>query len=296
MSKPTRIADDGFEFFGGTVNTKYLVSAFNDDDASTPTRAIAARTSSGSAIQEQGKRDNGGEWNGEPNGVAVSNAPIANFEIYNATWIGRRRQRQHHGNHGLTIREYSAPRVYNSILTDFTPTAGSMGVRINDTRSGAMLTAGLLDLRENIVHGFPSAANSTAAPLFSDLSRSNTTVNPLLVSISRTTNALLDPRLQPGSPALVTGRIPSDAFFARVPFKGAFMNDLWVRNWTALSHLGFLPNTSTEIFAEPLITTLPTPEAPALKVRLAGSNIEITRRSAATLINPSLPAVPSFLG
>src|SRR4030095_11884434 len=26
------IADDGFEFFGGTVNTKYLVSAFNDDD------------------------------------------------------------------------------------------------------------------------------------------------------------------------------------------------------------------------------------------------------------------------
>ena len=35
-----------------------------------------------------GKRDNGGEWNGEPNGIAVSNAPIANFEIYNATWIG----------------------------------------------------------------------------------------------------------------------------------------------------------------------------------------------------------------
>ncbi len=26
-------ADDGFEFFGGNVNTKYLVSAFNDDDA-----------------------------------------------------------------------------------------------------------------------------------------------------------------------------------------------------------------------------------------------------------------------
>ena len=27
------IADDGFEFFGGTVTTKYLVSAFCDDDA-----------------------------------------------------------------------------------------------------------------------------------------------------------------------------------------------------------------------------------------------------------------------
>ena len=26
-------ADDGYEWFGGTVNTKYLVSAFNDDDA-----------------------------------------------------------------------------------------------------------------------------------------------------------------------------------------------------------------------------------------------------------------------
>ncbi len=24
--------DDGFEFFGDTVNTKYLINSFNDDD------------------------------------------------------------------------------------------------------------------------------------------------------------------------------------------------------------------------------------------------------------------------
>ncbi len=82
------IADDGFEWFGGTVNTKYLVSAFNDDDCFDTDQGYRGKNQFWFAIQENGKRDNGGEWNGEPNGIAVSNAPFANFQVYNATWIG----------------------------------------------------------------------------------------------------------------------------------------------------------------------------------------------------------------
>ncbi|MCU0783193.1 MAG: hypothetical protein MUF81_03925, partial [Verrucomicrobia bacterium] len=183
------IADDGFEWFGGTVNTKYLVSAFNDDDTFDTDQGYRGKNQFWFSIQEDGKRDNGGEWNGEPNTLAVSNTPIANFQLYNATFIGAGNVGTNTtANHGLTIREYSSPRVYNSILTDFTTSHGngSIGLRIADVRSQAMLTAGLMDLRENIIAGFGTAAtNAASAILLSDTSRGNSTVNPLLTSISR---------------------------------------------------------------------------------------------------------------
>src|SRR5262249_10767919 len=160
---------------------------------------------------------------GEPNGIAVSNAPFANFQLYNATFIGAGNSGTNPAaNHGLTIREYSAPRVYNSVLTDFTTNSGnpSVGINISDVRSKAMLTAGLMDLRENIVYGFGSkVTNANSAILLSDAARSNTTVNPMLTSISRTTNHLLDPRLSGSSPALNTSVLPTnDGFLKPVVF------------------------------------------------------------------------------
>jgi hypothetical protein len=79
-------ADDGFEFFGGTVNTKYLVSAFNDDDAFDTDMGWSGKNQFWFAIQSNDRRDNGSEQNGEPNerndGTGV---PVATYEIHNAT-------------------------------------------------------------------------------------------------------------------------------------------------------------------------------------------------------------------
>jgi hypothetical protein len=270
------IADDGFEFFGGTVNTKYLVSAFNDDDAFDIDQGYRGKNQFWFAIQEDGKRDNGGEWNGEPNGLAVSNSPLATFEIYNMTLVGAGANGNTNVNHGLTIREYASPRVYNSILTGFNPASGSVGVRISDTRSGGMLSAGLMDFRENIVHGWSSAYNSTAAPLFTETTRSNTTVDPMLVSISRTTNHALDPRLMAGSPASVTSRLPADAFYTKKEFKGAFNRELWLRSWTALESMGFLVDTATEIVVDPVTSTVVGPDAPTLMITRAGNVLTVS--------------------
>ena len=242
-------ADDGFEFFGGTVNTKYLVSAFNDDDTFDVDQGFRGKNQFWFSIQEDGKRDSGGEWNGEPSGIAVSNAPIANFQLYNATFIGAGNAGTNvAANHGLVIREYNSPRMYNTILTDFTTGNGnnSDGLRIADARSEAMLTAGLLDVRETIVAGFGSrATNARSAILLADAARKNTTADPLLASISRVNDRMLDPRPAAGSPALTSSITPpNDGFFTPVAFKGAFDQDtLWLRGWTTLDHLGFLPGT-----------------------------------------------------
>jgi hypothetical protein len=267
------IADDGFEWFGGTVNTKYLVSAFNDDDCFDTDQGYRGKNQFWFAIQENLKRDNGGEWNGEPNGIAVSNAPFANFQVYNATWVGPGAGVATNSNNGLFIREYSAPRVFNSILTEFNNNGGTVGIKM-DTKSGAMLAAGLLTVQETIVNGFTTTFDANSAPLFSNAALSNSTVNPLLTSISRTPNHLLDPRLQAASPALVTGIVPpNDGFYQTVKFKGAFSQNLWAQNWTALAAYGILTPVTT-IGVDATVTALPT--APTLTITPSGGNVLVT--------------------
>ncbi len=235
-------ADDGYEWFGGTVNTRYLVSAFNDDDGFDTDQGWSGKNQFWFLIQEPGKKDSGGEWNGEPNGAAANNPPIANYEIYNATLIGAGTDTA--GNRGLTIREYAAPKLYNSILTDF----GGNAMTIDD-RSKIHLDAGILDIRDNLFWGFgtngvavPLAGNANSQVIFTDAARNNVEANPMLRGISRLDDGGLDPRPAPGSPALTGARMaPDDGFYRQVDYKGAFgPNELWIDGWTFLSQKGFV--------------------------------------------------------
>ncbi|RME91663.1 MAG: T9SS C-terminal target domain-containing protein [Verrucomicrobia bacterium] len=249
-------ADDGFEFFGGTVNTKYLVSAFNDDDAFDADQGHNGKHQFWFAIQEPGKKDNGGELNGEPNEVNAGNDPVANYQIWNATWIGAGADSS--GNRGFTIRVYAAPRVYNSIITDF----GGVAMRITDEKAGQYVASGLMQFRENLWFGFnadPIWADDYAAVFFQDGSYSNRVVDPQLRGISRQPDGGLDPRPSPGSPAWEPSTVlpPDDGFFTPVDYRGAFgPNDLWISGWTFLSQRGFVrveaapPHLSIEIDAE----------------------------------------------
>jgi len=235
-------ADDGFEWFGGTVNTRYLVSAFNDDDGFDTDQGWRGKNQFWFLIQEPGRKDSGGEWNGEPNGAAANNPPIGNYEIYNATFIGAGTATA--GNRGLTIREYAAPKLYNSILTDF----GGNAMTIDD-RSKIHLDSGVLDIRDNLFWGFatngvpvPLAGNANSQVIFTDAARNNVEANPMLRGISRADDGGLDPRPAPGSPALTGARaVPDDGFYRPVDYKGAFgPHELWIDGWTFLSQKGFV--------------------------------------------------------
>src|SRR6185295_7821352 len=190
----------------------------NDDDAFDVDQGYRGTNQFWFAIQERGTKDNGGEWNGDPKELVASNAPFANFEVYNATWIGAGTNTT--GNRGWLVRDYAAPRVHNSIITEF----GGGGINV-DPDSGWFLTNGLISISENIWWNF--ATNGVAVPvaetanaqvyLFDDLSKSNVVVNPLLTSVSRTNHPAfqLDPRPQAGSPALSSSlTAPSTGFYA----------------------------------------------------------------------------------
>jgi hypothetical protein len=266
-------ADDGVEFFGGTVNTKYLVSAFNDDDAFDVDQGYRGMNQFWFAIQEPGTKDNGGEWNGVPKELVVSNTPLANFEIYNATWVGAGTGTTL--NRGLLVRDYAAPMLHNSILTEF----GGNGINV-DPDSGWFLTNGLIQIDNNIWWNFASPLAETANAqvyLFDDTSKSNRQVDPMLVSISRGNNPLyrLDPRLQAGSPALSSPRTPpSNGFYSPVAYKGAFKDVNWASGWTALSEYGLL--TGQGGGEPPVYLIPPAPVRPELNATFSGGFLQLS--------------------
>lgn len=272
------IKDDGFEFFGGTVNTRYLISAFNDDDAFDADQGHSGKHQFWFGIQAPDVRDKGMELNGEPSGIAVSNAPLARFTVYNATLIGAGAGSGGNNNNTFTIREYASPRIYNSIFTDF----AQRGVSIDD-KTKSLLENGSLDLQDNIWWGFTAgntAANldlGNAAVLFSDASRQNDLVDPLLASISRTNNLALDPRPLAGSPAHSTDRLPAaDGFYVQANYKGAFDRVNWAADWTALSAYGIL---TAQGFGKKDEPTSVEPSAPSIQITPTGGGLRLALTS-----------------
>jgi len=242
-------ADDGFEFFGGTVNTRYLVSAFNDDDSFDTDQGHSGKHQFWFAIQPPDKRNYGMELNGEVNGTSGTTPrdPISNFQVYNLTVIGAGVGTSGAGGDNTTmlVREYSAPRIYNSIFTDFAKRGIEFGAKAD-----LMLTNGSMQLCNNLWWGYtggidPNSPTNIAVDVrgqvfFSDSTRSNAIADPMLTGISRTNNLGLDPRPRTGSPAYSDLRaVPNDGFFAtNASHKGAFGSQNWASDWTALGAYG----------------------------------------------------------
>ncbi len=226
-------ADDGFEFFGGSVNTKYLVSAFNDDDAFDTDMGWNGKNQFWFAIQSNDRRDNGSEQNGEPNerndGTGL---PVATYEIYNATLIGAGASAGGTANnHAMLLRRYVRAGWHDSIITDFN------GQPLN---GGEPQTGSAPRITDNIWWGFTSPVFTNE--LFTVAANRNTTdQDPLLVGISRVEDAGLDPRLQEASPAIGGSTVPpGDGFYTEASYKGAFLDRNWATDWTALSAYGIL--------------------------------------------------------
>ncbi|HTD65952.1 MAG TPA: hypothetical protein VK846_05410, partial [Candidatus Limnocylindria bacterium] len=257
------VADDGFEFFGGTVNTRYLVSSFNDDDAFDTDMGYRGTNQFWFAIQAPDKRNYGMELNNQVNEVqaATQLTPAADFKVYNMTLIGAGALNPVGGGGGgnnaaIALRPWVGPKIYNSIFTDF----NERGVLL-DSAQGIVatqaVTGGFAQLHNTLWWDFVTGSGSgnidntatnlgrftVATNYWTDLSLTNQIANPLLISISRTNvGAALDPRPAAGSPALNDyAATPGGGFLTPTTYRGAFgPNDLWIANWTALAEYGII--------------------------------------------------------
>src|SRR5690606_30515651 len=122
--------DDGFEWFGGTVNTKYLVSAFNGDDAFDYDEGFVGNGQFWISIQAENRGNMAGEFDG--GNKPDDSAPYAIPQISNATFIGSGNASGNTKSMGLIFRDNAGGKFYNSILTEMT----GKGLEIEDLENG----------------------------------------------------------------------------------------------------------------------------------------------------------------
>jgi hypothetical protein len=295
-------ADDGFEFFGGTVNTKYLVSAFNDDDSFDTDMGYSGTNQFWFSIMAPDKRSNGLELNSQLNELTTSSSPLltpqGTFVVYNLTalgsGIGSTSVSGGTTSGGIALRAFASPRIYNAVFSDFNTTKGIFldAANPNNVPATNCWTAGYAQIKNTLWWNFSNAGlagsaatNNTATGLgdntlatnwFTTAAFTNTIADPMFIGLSRTNvGAYLDPRPQAGS--------PSESNYATAPsgltaanYLGAFQPGAgnWAANWTALSEYqimggpGYNPPASTA-------TVTVTPNQPVLVSAKNGGNLEV---------------------
>jgi len=267
-------ADDGVEFFGGTVNTRYMAVGYQGDDGFDYDQGYVgkgqfwfnvadARVNLGN---ESFEPDNGAEMDGE---TASQGGVIGGATVLNATFIGA----GDGAGRALRTRDNAFSKYFNSIFTGWEDEAvridGDSADRIapGDDATKIELAYNIFDATsfagttaDELSHGDEGSGDDEAY-LFA-ASFNNSVVDPLLRSVDRGTfvetdavtgagyvepNGMLDPRPQAVSPAFTDDlmAIPAgDTFFAEVDYQGAFGEVNWLNGWTYLSQAGYLPESN----------------------------------------------------
>ncbi|MEO7433005.1 MAG: hypothetical protein ABIR62_13480 [Dokdonella sp.] len=218
--------DDGYEFFGGTVNAKYLISYEGGDDGFDWDEGFSGKVQFGLVKWASESlalgNDNGFEAsNQNENNDAL---PRATPSWSNMTFIGNGAG----GGNGINLKEGSAGHISNIVVTAFNK-PGKGCLFIDNAATAAQVGGADLSLDHawlncsvNFVDGGTGVAGSAQA-LFSG-GTGNATGNPQL-------NGFLPAA---GSPLANGALVVNDAFFTAAPYIGAFRdaNDDWTAGWT----------------------------------------------------------------
>lgn len=238
--------DDGFEFFGGTVNCKNLVAYRCTDDDFDFEFGYTGRIQYGVSIKDPNVFDASasGASNGIEcdNGVSVDDAPGNKPYLSNFTFIGPGAAANAKHNVGVLFRKGTRFVLRNSIILDHL----KGGFSVATTQAGDRLAAGESDFKNNLV--FSPAANSnfvvsTSGASFATndilkafaLSAAN--ANAELASVAAagiTSPTLTSPvlTLNAGSVAKTGASFTGLTGFESVAFRGAMDTNNWAAKWT----------------------------------------------------------------
>lgn len=253
-------ADDGFEWFGGTVNTKNLIAAGCKDDSYDWDEGFRGKGQYWVVVQSSDAGDRAAEMDGCASDNRGDTQGFSQPTIYNATFVGCGAGSGIPGNMIFKFREETGGYYYNSIFTDF---AGDIkyddsnkvklvGVINFDDEKGSAgnlvsdhVISGDLELSNNLFYEFGFGA-STPEMLVKYSSFDAAAKDPVLQDVSGKNTFGQDggvsrDNLVPaaGSLALTAARkTPSDSFFDDAAYIGAFgAGDNWIDGWTFFSQL-----------------------------------------------------------
>lgn len=255
--------DDGFEWFGGTVNGKYFISHAIWDDDFDCDYGWSGNVQFGLQIRYPGFADqsqsNGFECDNGPNDTDVE--PYTTGTFSNITVIGPIKEGStvSNGNfaHAIDLRRRTAASIFNSVFTGF-----PRGIRMNQPSVLQNYQNGLGVLENNIlvyateanaflagsgvnaqdVRNYFEASNTVIAGPFSDAIHTQLGLNPNIFYGSRLADNYAVPSF-----SVTSGTLASGASFANpkfneanrtnffdksVNFIGGFGSQDWTIGWT----------------------------------------------------------------
>jgi hypothetical protein len=254
-------SDDGFEWWGGSVNGKYLIASFCDDDGFDIDQGFRGNLQFILAIQDSIATNMNANWAGEWDGDDTKGStPFAQWTIANATFIGGGAT-ANSSNGCIHFKANGAAKVYNSVFSNFKKDRAIVIEDLQDSSqdSRKRFEAGNIVFKGNIfwAHGtatvidsamrwyYKDAQGASLYPAASVLTDSlkiwaNTYVDPAYAKIAYGAGSgKLDLRLTPTSPSLVNHVSIPGTYFEATDYKGAFKTNNWADSWSALSSLGF---------------------------------------------------------
>lgn len=235
-------ADDGVEFFGGTVNAKYLVVTRMDDDSIDWDLGYRGKIQF-AVVQQEGDVGNCG-YEADNDGSNMDKEPRSNPTIYNVTMVGSNLAPGTAGKEqiGMVLREGTGAQIFNHIVMGF----ADFAIDVRDAATVNQFESGGLKIQNSIFFGNNGGDDWNNSAIDSDSKddgfdeaakigghASNRNVDPELENAFD----LLAPSFLPkaGSPALTGGATPpNDGFFdTSATYVGAFGTEDWTKGWTA---------------------------------------------------------------
>lgn len=280
--------DDSFEWFGGRVNSKYMVAYRGwDDDFDTDygyrgkgqffysLRDPNIADVSGSNGQEQ-DNDATGTTNTPTSRALFSNVTIAGPKVNTGDVVNVNYKR------GVHDRRNTMASTYNSIIMGYP----EVGMRIEGVNTSQNAMNDSLQWRNNILSGHPDDYNCTtcdalfnidtwAAGYSNNTYATNSSVG--LVDPFNLSNP--DPRPTVGSPAATLGTyfsgLLSDPFFTNVSYRGAFStsddwtNEPWL-NWDPQNTNYNTPGINNNPVVSAVVTNMSCSADGAIDVSVSG--------------------------
>jgi hypothetical protein len=262
-------ADDNMEFWGGTVNVKYFVGMFGNDDnfdfddgySGKAQFVFTVKTSTLDTLTSNAA-DNGFECDADDQ--KSNNTPRSHPVFYNCTMIGNDKTTLNSDNSGLSgieAKELTEGEFYNCVFANFRYGLNlikSLGTRVNvagEAYHNWANTGGngsnSLKVKCNVFAGctLPIAIdkNATGTLLSTDTAQFYTTDKNVVMNtipgftylwtMNGNTNAVttqFDPIPNPGLSTSGCPNAPADGFFTPTTYKGAFDPSAksWLSNWS----------------------------------------------------------------
>ncbi|RZK37562.1 MAG: hypothetical protein EOO90_24910 [Pedobacter sp.] len=243
--------DDAFEFFGGTVNGKYLIAYGTSDDDFDFDFGYSGKIQFAVSYKlanffDAADQSNGIECDNEPTIAATGpSSPITKPILSNFTFVGTNGNDNAASTNNFAARFRRATRfaLNNSIMIGYK----AAGFSIESSQTAADYVSGAATFKNNLVHavanpyfsGDASAQGiiTSAAIKTKAETEGNVTLTDVAAAGLKAPFTATAPDLMPnaGSPALAGTWVSPDgsSFFTTVNYRGAFSaTDNWTTGWT----------------------------------------------------------------